>query len=482
MTRMVGDGVGIGAGIGAGIGVGVGLLLAVAAGCSGAPAEVASSDVEARGSAESPAGQPQSPDRSPKATPVSPEERAIRAKVRSMLERVSLSRGLPIRREVPVRVLDRPSMLVRIRAQATKDLPPDVLASQGEALAALGLVPPDFDYVAGVFRLIEAQIAGFYVPEDGTMYLVDDLDDAEAEETLAHELVHALQDQSYDLAKLIAFSEGDSDRVTAAHALAEGDAMSAMLDVSVGSAFAVSESALRRLLAISTSMSAVGATTPRALTSSLTAPYADGFAFVQGLRRRGGWRAVDGAYRTLPVTTEQLLHLDKLDAAEPALPVAPPSVGELGEGYRAVWNDVMGEQGLRIVLEDWAYRTTAKEGAAGWGGDRLVVARRDMGGSPERRLFAAGWHMKFDTANDAAEVVEILKVRFGAGPCSERPEMGPFVWRARGRDVVIAAGPYERVKGVAKSAGGCGVTARWAEAMLRDGAAAPVDGAARTGQ
>jgi hypothetical protein len=224
-----------------------------------------------------------------------------------------------------------------------------------------------------MFRLIEGQIAGFYVPDDGTMYLADDLGEAEAEETLAHELVHALQDQSYELGKMIKVAEGDGDRVTAAHALAEGDAMSAMLEVSVGSAFAVSEDALRRILAISTSMSAVGATTPRVLTSSLTAPYADGFAFVQGLRRHGGWRAVDAAYGSLPVTTEQLLHLEKYNLREPAVMVAEPPVGALGEGYRAVWNEVMGEQGLRIVLEDWAHRTTAKEGAAGG-------ARRGGGG------------------------------------------------------------------------------------------------------
>ena len=57
------------------------------------------------------------------------------------------------------------------------------------------------------------------------------------------------------------------------------------------------------------------------LQSSLTAPYVDGFALVQELRRRGGWPAVDKALKSLPATTEQLLHLDKLDAREAALAV-----------------------------------------------------------------------------------------------------------------------------------------------------------------
>jgi len=265
--------------------------LAGLVGCAGSPENVALSAPERPKPA-----QVGSAKAAPSPAPDDEDAQALIAQVKSMLDRVARVRGLPIRREVPIRILDRPAMLARIREQAAKDLPPEMLVNQGEALSAFGLVPPDFDFVAGMFRLIEGQIAGFYVPEDGTMYLADDLSEAEAEETLAHELVHALQDQSYGLAQMIKVAEGDGDRVTAAHALVEGDAMSAMLDVSVGSAFAVSEGALRRLLTLSTSMSAVGATSPRVLTSSLTAPYADGFGFVQGLRRRGGWKAVDAAY------------------------------------------------------------------------------------------------------------------------------------------------------------------------------------------
>lgn len=447
----------------------VAALLISAVGCSGSPVEVATSDRLGVGEPveEAPGGERAPPVLRGVGSDVDDEDaRATIAQVKSMLDRVSRARGLPIRREVPIRILDRPAMLARIREQAAKDLPPEMLANQGEALSAFGLVPPDFDFVAGMFRLIEGQIAGFYVPEDGTMYLADDLDEAEAEETLAHELVHALQDQSYGLGQMIKVAEGDGDRVTAAHALVEGDAMSAMLDVSVGSAFAVSESALRRLLAISTVMSAVGATSPRVLTSSLTAPYADGFAFVQGLRRLDDWRSVDAAYKALPVTTEQLLHLEKFAARELAVNVAVPSLSALGEGYRPVWNDVMGEQGLRIVLEDWAHRTVAAEGAAGWGGDRMVVARRDGEGS--KRGFAAAWWLKFDTLKDAGEVAALLSGKFGSA-CQERPEVGGFAWKARGRDVVLAAGPYERAGREAKAmAGGCAVTVKWVEAILKE--------------
>lgn len=390
-----------------------------------------------------------------------------------MLERVVGARGLPVRRDVPSRELDRPGMLARIKQQVEHDMPMDVVAEQGEVLAALELVPPDYDFVAGTYRLIEGQIAGFYMPDDGTMYLATDLSDAEAEETLAHELVHALQDQSYNLDKLIAYVPGQSDRIGAAHSLAEGDAMSAMLDVVLGSAFNVSEEALRRLFSFSTSLTSVGWTTPRVLQESLTVPYTDGFALVQALRRRGGWKAVDAVWSAPPATTEQLLHLDKLDAREPALAVPAPPVSALGEGFRVVLDDEMGEQSLRIVLQEWTSRERAARGAAGWGGDRYVVARRDMPGEKGRREVAVAWHIRFDTLADASEALAILVAHLGTA-CRQRPTLGPLVWKSRGLDIVFAAGPYERRGQVSsKGSGSCAAASKWADAILKGDPAAP---------
>jgi hypothetical protein len=396
--------------------------------------------------------------------PLEIPEVAAQRKVHEMLERVARARGLPVRREVESRVLDRAAVYERVRAHVEREVPREAVENEGEMLAGLGLVPPDYDFVEGTYRLIQGQIAGFYEPEDATMYLLDDLEDDEATETLAHELDHALQDQSFPLAPMLKYAPGQGDRIGAAHALVEGDATSAMLDVTLGSAFDVSESALRRLIAISTALSAQGASTPRALLESLTAPYTDGFAFVQDRRQRGGWPAVDAALRALPASTEQILHPDKYDAREPPIPVGVPPIGALGPGFRAALDDVVGEQGLRIMLGQWAAERAAAEGAAGWGGDRFVVARRD--GAPGVRTLAVGWRAVFDTPKDAAEVAAILKARFGDG-CRERPDVGPFAWRRRGPDVVIAAGPFERTGKTPRSVGTCALASRWADEMLR---------------
>lgn len=443
-------------------------LSALLLGCGGAPLPAA----PAAPAALAPLA-PLNPPRAAAATPPGPPPRETHEteaarKVREMLARVARARGLPVRHDVQSRILDRDQILARIRAHVEKEIPRDVVEHEGELLAALELVPPDYDFVEGTYKLLQGRIAGFYEPGDQTMYLVDDLSDDEAAETLAHELDHALQDQAFQLGALLDFAPGEGDRTAAVHALAEGDAMSAMFDVMAGSAVSVDEGVLRRLLAASNAVSETSATTPHVLQESLIAPYADGFAFVQRQREKGGWPAVDAAWGARPTSTEQLLHPEKYAAREPPINVAVPTFAALGAGYRAVTDDVMGEQSLRIVLAEWTGEAEAVRGAAGWGGDRYVVLRRDDGASNGERAhtIAVGWRAVMDTDADAAELAAILRRRFGAA-CRLRATTGPLLWQRRGRDVVIAAGPYER-RGTraVKGTGTCADAARWAREML----------------
>jgi hypothetical protein len=389
-----------------------------------------------------------------------------RRKVHAMLVRVARARGLPVQGEVASRVLDRAGILQQIREHVDKEIPADALEHEGELLAALELVPPGYDFVEGSYKLLGGRIAGFYEPTDKTMYLVDDLDGDEATETLAHELVHALQDQAFRLEPMLGYTPGDGDRSAAVHAVIEGDATSAMLDVVAGSAFKVSEGELRMMLSLSNAASEVAATTPHVLQTSLAAPYADGFAFVQRRRAAGGWPAVDAAIRSPPASTEQLLHDDKYASREPPIAVPVPPITPLGEGFRPVLDDVIGEQGLRLMLEEWTGDRAAEKGAAGWGGDRYVIARRDEPGGG--RSLAVGIHVVMDTKRDAAELSEILEKRFGNG-CRERTDLGPIAWRRKDRSVVVAAGPYERREKTTTGSGSCAVARKWLDEMLRGG-------------
>jgi len=457
------------------------LALALAAtGCSAQPPSPVTEPAAPKAAPEQAAAPEAAPPaQAAAAAPEDDPSRAAQPEVRRMLETVARARGLPIRRDVPGRVLDRGAILARIRAHVEKEIPAEELVYQGEVLASLELIPADYDFAAGMYRLLEGRIAGFYEPADATMYLVDDLGENEAEETLAHELAHALQDQSFPLGPMLKHAPGDSDRLAAAHALIEGDATSAMLDVAAGSAFNIDEALLRKLVAVSTALSSVG-DTPRALQESLAVPYTDGFSFVQHLRRKGGWPAVDEAWRALPESTEQLLHPEKFAKREKPVYVPAPPIDALGPGFSAVFNDVMGEQGTRIAFEDYAHRDLAVAAAAGWGGDRLVVARRERPEAPGHVEYALAWRLRFDMPADAREAARVLEARFGRA-CRARPALGPVAWAIRDSDVAMVAGPYERAGAsaagagarAAKATGTCAKTKAWLDAVIK----APLGGA-----
>ncbi|WP_437688405.1 hypothetical protein [Sorangium sp. So ce176] len=450
--------------------VGTGAL--VGCGPTSAPAAPARAQAPAAARPAAPAARPPAEGAGPVEGEIDEQEaRLTKEEVARVLALVAKARGLPVLRDVRSRVLARGEILERVRAHVEREIPEGVLDHQREVLAALELIPADYDFTAGMYRLLEGRIAGFYEPDDQTMYLVDDLSESEAEETLAHELVHALQDQSFSLGKLLDYKAGDSDRLAATHALVEGEAMSAMFDVLVGSAFQVDESMLRKLVAMSTALSSVG-DTPLVLQESLGAPYTDGFEFVQALRRDGGWASVDAVWRALPETTEQLLHPDKLAAREPAVEVAVPTAAALGPGFRVVFDDVMGEQALRIAFAAYAHRDAAIGAAAGWGGDRFAVARRDDAQDPTRREFALAWRLRFDSAGDAAEAGKLIERRFGKA-CQRRAGLGPIAWTARGSDVAIVAGPYERRGGGEVSAvGTCAGAKAWLAEVMKGGVGA----------
>ncbi|MFO0551402.1 MAG: DUF6782 family putative metallopeptidase [Polyangiaceae bacterium] len=384
------------------------------------------------------------------------------------LERVSEFRGLPIKHHFKTVRLDRAAVLERTKTKMNEELPADVLDWVAESLRALELLPIDYDLTEGFLELVTGRIAGFYDPDDKTMVLLDDLEDSQEEETLAHELVHALQDQSFDLGAMLDYKQGHGDESAAMQHLVEGDATLAGMQLANGPDFAPSIEQMRRAFYTSTKLSQIGVGTPDILIATLVSPYIDGYEFARQLQARSGWAGVNKAFERLPTTTEQVLHLDKYDAREAALVVPPISPAALGAGFVVKLEDSNGELGLKLMLEQWAARKTAAQAAAGWGGDRFAVAVRDKG--PAGREVAVAYYTRMDTTLDADELTAVLTSEFGT-KCTERSDLGPLAWRRKDRDVVLVAGPYRQPGGVAGritlSAGDCSTATAWLDALLK---------------
>ena len=120
----------------------------------------------------------------------------------------------------------------------------------------------------------------------------------------------------------------------------------------------------------------------------LVFPYSEGLAFVERLRAEGGWDAVDAAYADIPTSTEQILHPRKyLDRDEPSAVALPDPTVALGQEWRVVDEDTLGELQMALLLANFApgegingltgaidLPEAARNAAAGWDAAALAAA------------------------------------------------------------------------------------------------------------
>jgi hypothetical protein len=422
-----------------------------------------------------PAGSSSRQEQAPPPPPAASLESKESKAVARTLKRVSELRGVSASRPVPGMKLEREELVGKIKDKALREYPADVLRREGQLLQLFGFAPTSFDYLGEMMKLLSAQLEGFYEPNNGTMYLAADLRGTEAQATLAHELVHALQDQNWDLKSRSTYRPGKGDETLALACLAEGDATSLMMDYVMAdqkrTALDLPEPMLRELMTTGMNGEAVRSV-PHVLRSSLIAPYIDGLSFVHQLRRRGGWSMVDRAWKTPPISTEQILHVDKWEKHEPPVSVPAPTAKALGPGYQLADEDTFGELALALTFEEWADTAIARDVALGWGGDRSALyANKDT--------IAFAIKIRFDVEpkdrakNAIAKLAPSMKKKLGRPAidgaeaiCFERADLGPLLLTRRGDDVAIIAGPSTTVGTSWKSAGTCALAKTWAAELL----------------
>jgi hypothetical protein len=219
-----------------------------------------------------------------------------------------------------------------------------------------------------------------------------------------------------------------------------------------------------------------GSSAPHVMRASLIAPYLDGTLFVHALRRKGGWEAVNRAWENPPLTTEQILHLDKFEAHEPAIDIPVPTRNALGAGWTEKENDVNGELGLRITFAEWMEPEKAALIAGHWGGDKGVLLQKGNG------EFALAVRIRYDRAPgknpaafaDRAYATLLPPIEAKVGPakkgpgqtaCIARKGLGPIGLARKGRDLIMVVGPTETTQG-GKETSDCAVVQKWVAELV----------------
>ncbi len=335
----------------------------------------------------------------------SPSPSADAASVYATIERqVVAIRGLQPKSPVKPQVINDAELKTRIAASFKRDNPPALVAANERLLKGLGLFPKDASLSDLYVELLGSQTAGFYSPEDKQLFVLSKSGALGPLErvTFSHEYTHALQDQNFDLHSLDINAVGQGDRGLARLSLVEGDATAVM---TAWAQATLTPDQLVEMLRASLDPEALKILEkmPPILREPLGFPYDNGLSFVLRLQQRGGWAAVNAAFRKAPASSEQILHPEKYDAGEAPVAIDVPKDLDtrMGNGWTVGLQDTLGEFQLGIWVRLGVTRVPlATAEAAGWGGDRVVLLDGPNG------AWAIAMLTAWDTPTDATEFAD----------------------------------------------------------------------------
>ncbi|MCO4763557.1 MAG: hypothetical protein KC502_18750 [Myxococcales bacterium] len=380
---------------------------------------------------------------------------------------VSQIRGIPITRPLRVRVYDKKALTSFVRRQLTSHGGKRYLGKLERALRQVGLIRSKTGLFAAYIALLQDQVAGLYDPKarelrvmrhlvpvgvqlPNPLHLLTGSPEDQLRFVMAHEIVHALQDQRWKLGKLAKDRRGETDLEIALSSLFEGDAtlgglLWAMADrggVADIKGLVAAERAIAVLLDTSLGLAKLGllpggkglATAPLFLQERLVVPYSAGLSLcLAAVRRTGSYRGVDLLYAAPPLSTEQVLHPAKLwqqPRDNPVILRLPSVARHLGRGAKRIYQDNLGELLIRALLRTQLSADAANRAAAGWGGDRYALYRNRTGDS---LIWMTTWDHEKDAVEFASALNQWLKAEVNAGATAG------FV-RRKGVDVVLLRG------------------------------------------
>ena len=236
-------------------------------------------------------------------------------------------------------------------------------AAWDDALHLLGVLHAGQTLAAVQRRELAGQVAGLYVPRGARLYVLGS-GGSPPRSVIAHEVVHALQDEHFRLTRgPFAPRPLDHDGELATQALVEGDA------TEVQSRYVATLSPGDLIGELGRTLGAMprGASAGVApfLERQLLFPYTAGEEFVRALRARGGQPLLDRAFRHPPRTTAAVLDPERYLAGDP-----PPLAVRLPTArYRLATS---------FGAEDVAALTGSAAIAEGWLGGRMGVGRQGL--------------------------------------------------------------------------------------------------------
>ena len=322
-----------------------------------------------------------------KITPQQAEE--LFRDVDTILGFASKDTSLTIHRDVKRRLTSRQEVVAYLKKNMAEDKDVQRLRRTELVLKKFGLLPKDFDLQTFLVGLLEEQVAGYYDAKTKTVNLLDWVVPDLQRPVLAHELTHALQDQSFGLDKWLKKGEQDLDakkKLTpedfvkdedseARQAVVEGQAMVVLLDYMLQPMHRTVADSPDVVDALSSDMANGGADSvqyrnaPIFLKESLTFPYRYGLQFeAELLRAKGKDQAFIATFQNPPRTSREIMEPRTYLDGEHLAPLSLPNFKKIFKDYDRYDIGAIGEFDVYMLAEQYASNKDAERIYPNWRG------------------------------------------------------------------------------------------------------------------
>jgi hypothetical protein len=355
--------------------------------------------------------------------------------VDEILKFASRDTALPIRQPIKKRLVNRDEVVAFIQKHMMEDKDAQRLARSELILKKWGLLPRDFELQPFLLRLLREQVEGYYDPETKTVNMLDWVEPEQQQPVMAHELTHALQDQSFDLEKYmragdvdLATMKGDptsddivNDEAGSAHqAVVEGQAMVVSIDYELAAVHqSVVDSpeivqALKNTMIQGTADSVEFRGAPLYIKEALTFPYRYGLDFEAVLLTKfGKEKAYAGVFQKPPRTTREIMEPATYLASEKLEPMTLPDFKNDFKNYDKFDVGAVGEFDVAILIEQYAGNEIAKRLYPHWrGGYYYAVRPKDDLKAPLGLLYVSRWSNAERASEFASVYVKGLQQRY----------------------------------------------------------------------
>jgi hypothetical protein len=370
------------------------------------------------------------------------EAKELFRSIDDILQFASERTGLPILHPVKKKLATREEVAKYIEARLKEQGTGERFDHSALSLKKLGLLPRDFNLREYMLGLYKEQVEGWYDAHSKTVYLLDWVAPDIQKPVMAHELVHALQDQSYDLERWLNIHKDSKDDTaqmvldeqrTARQSIVEGQAMIVLFDYQLKPAGQSVESAPALVESMKSSMLDEGATpmyakAPIYLREAMLFPYTYGMEFVRDvLVKRGKQAAFAGVLEDPPLDTHQIMEPAAYLNGEPQTQVKVAALEKiLGSDWQRDDFSGLGEIDLRVILRQWGGQEIAAKLAPAWrGGYYMALVNKK---SSQDAPLSLALVLSFTTPAAANQFASVYQIALAQRYKSVQPAPSPHQW------------------------------------------------------